>query len=132
MIVSDYDGAFDYPMHVVGDPVRPVNPTYKEPCYHYYEDRDMTEFFEDYEKRYPEDVNLIRKDAGNQFMTILFYVKKLDSYFVCKLSYDNIWLELDNMMKDIIFNNVIRLNCTSWRHSDYKNAFMNYLTVVAP
>lgn len=132
MIVHDYDKGFDYPMHVVGDSIRPKAPTYKENCYHYYADREITDYFEDYEKRYPDTLNLIRKDAGNQFMVILFYVRRWDSYFVCKLGYGNLWQALDDIIKDVVAHNIVRLNCLSYRHSDYRSAFMNYLSIIAP
>lgn len=134
MIVEDYDKGFDYPMHVAGDPIRPKAPTYKEKCYHYHEDRDITDYFEDYEKRYPDTITLIRKDVGNQFITILFYVRTWDSYFVCKIPYDDMqaWVTLDSIFTDIVGRNTIRLNCESWRHSDYRSAFMNYLSIIAP
>ena len=42
------------------------------------------------EKRTDEGIILLRKDVGSYFITVLYYVKRYDSYFVNRVFFDKL------------------------------------------
>lgn len=94
---DELDAPFNYKMeNHVKCPYKPYKCPYtsygnKLDIHYAYEyDREITDIFQDMEKCTDEGIILLRKDVGSYFITVLYYVKRYDSYFVNRVFFDKL------------------------------------------
>lgn len=92
--------------------------------YAYEYDRAITDIFQDMEKRTDEGVMLVRKDVGSYFITVLYYVKRYESYFVNRVCFDKI-NEFKEELTRLAFEKEV-MHYSGMRYSGFTDAYFEY------
>lgn len=98
--------------------------------YAYEYDRAITDIFQDMEKRTDEGVMLVRKDVGSYFITVLYYVKRYESYFVNRVDFDMLNNFKDELTR-LAFENTV-MSYSGTRYTRFSDAYFEYGRRVAP
>ena len=92
--------------------------------YAYEHDRAITDIFQDMEKRTGEGVMLIRKDVGSYFITVFYYIKRYESYFVSRVYFDRL-NEFKEELTRLAFDKEV-LCYSGTRYSRFTDAYFEY------
>ena len=92
--------------------------------YAYEQDRAITDIFQDMEKCTGEGVMLIRKDVGSHFITVLYYIRRYESYFVNRVGFDRL-NEFKEELTRLAFDKEV-LHYSGTRYSRFTDAYFEY------
>ncbi len=92
--------------------------------YAYAQDRAITDIFHVLEKRTGEGVMLIRKDVGSHFITVFYYIKRYESYFVNRVYFDRL-NEFKEELTRLAFDKEV-LHYSGTRYSRFTDAYFEY------
>lgn len=123
---DELDGPFNYKMENHTKSECPYKPYGNKLDIHYaYEqDRAITDIFQDMEKRTDEGVMLIRKDVGSSFITVFYYIRRYDSYFVNRIGFDKL-NEFKEELTRLAFDKEV-LRYSGMRYTQFTDAYFEY------
>ena len=128
---DELDAPFNYKMeNHVKCPYKPYKCPYAsygnklDIHYAYEHDRAITDIFQDMEKSTDEGVMLLRKDVGSYFITVLYYVKRYDSYFVNRVFFDKL-NEFKEELTRLAFEKEV-MHYSGMRYTRFTDAYFEY------